>query len=114
MPAIPAAALEVSATYLHLALVVAAHGRSRASSFVTATVSTTAPHHVRCGIHAHPRNAIVYLDDMMHAALLSGHNMSVTEFDLGAIADADGAAYVGFTATATRRRRSTSARVALS
>ena len=51
-------------------------------------------------IHAHPRNAIVYLDDMTHAALLSGHNMSVTEeFDLGAIADADGAAYVGFTAT---------------
>ena len=37
---------------------------------------------------------------MTHAALLSGHNMSVTEeFDLGAIADADGAAYVGFTAT---------------
>ena len=59
------------------------------------------PHHVRLRyIHAHPRNAIVYLDDMTHAALLSGHNMSVTEeFDLGAIADADGAAYVGFTAT---------------
>ena len=98
-----AAALEVSATYLHLSLSSsAAHGPLASLKLRDGyRLDDGRPHHVRLRyIHAHPRNAIVYLDDMTHAALLSGHNMSVTEeFDLGAIADADGAAYVGFTAT---------------